>query len=469
MQFLSFEFLAALAGVFLLYWAIPRQKWQNLMLLVASLGLVAYLSRSALIILILSTVLEWILAMRMGSASTKRGKSLLLWTSAALNLAQLAFFKYSQFFLPEMTRLVAGFGLRTGTLHILMPVGLSFWTLQKMTLTLDVFYRRTMPEKNLLHCLLFTSFFPTLLSGPIEHSRNLLPQFRKTRTWDPHRFSEGVWLFALGAFMKAVIADNVADCAEALLGPGSSGFSVLLGMWAYAFQIYGDFAGYSYMARGCAKLMGIDITQNFMAPYLTRNLSDFWKHWHISLSGWLNEYIFVPTSMKLRRWKTGSIIFAIWLTFIVSGLWHGTGTTFFVYGCIHALGLTIFTLSKNRRKRLKERFGGAWLEWAAIIITFQWVCFGYMFFRAPSLSAAVMQLKSLFHASGNPAWPAFDWKVLVLSGVAVFWLQLQVLRSRNVFWIFERTVWYRMAFYLVLGFLLLRFYAPSDRFIYFQF
>jgi len=469
LQFLSFEFLIALAGVFLAYWAFPRRKWQNLLLLGASLGLVAYLSLSALLILILSTLLEWFLAQKMGSAATKRGKFLLLWTSVGVNLIQLAFFKYSHFFLPEMTRLLSGIGWNTGTLHILMPVGLSFWTLQKMTLTLDVFYRRTVPEKNPLLCLLFTSFFPTLLSGPIEHSRNLLPQFRKTRTWDSHRFSEGVWLFAMGAFLKAVIADNVAVCADSLLGPGSSGVSVLLGMWAYAFQIFGDFAGYSYMARGCAKLMGIDVTQNFMAPYLTRNLSDFWKHWHISLSGWLNEYIFVPTSMRLRRWRTGSILFAIWLTFIASGLWHGTGTTFFIYGCIHALGLTLFTLSKNGRKRLKERLGGAWLEWSAVIVTFHWVCLGYLFFRAPNLSAAFLQLRSLFHVSGNSIQPAFDWKVLLGSGLAVFWLQLQVSRSRNVFWIFERTVWYRMAFYLILGFLLLRFYAPSDRFIYFQF
>ncbi len=469
MQFLSLEFLLVFVGICLLNWIIPRKSWQNFLLLVASLALVFYINPIALLILVISTFLEWLIALKMGVTENKRDRATLLWTSVGMNLAQLAFFKYSQFFIPEMTQILFKLGFHPGVLKILMPVGLSFWTLQKMTLTLDVFYRRIQPEKNFFLCLLFTSFFPTLLSGPIERSRNFLPLLQKPRIWNSHTFSEGIWLFAIGAFLKAVIADNVAVCADVLLSRGHSGLSILLGIWAYTLQIYGDFAGYSYMACGWAKLLGLDITQNFMTPYLTRNISDFWKHWHISLSGWLNEYVFVPTSMKLRDWKTGSILFAIWLTFVASGLWHGTGMTFFVYGCIHAFGLTIFTLSKNARKRFKKKFDGPLLNFLAILITFHWVCFGFIFFRAPNLTQAWEIVCNLFHHSVIPLGPVFDWKVLCLTGFAVFWLQWQIAKDRNIFWIFERTIWYRVALYLLLGFVLLRFYETSDRFIYFQF
>ena len=470
MQFLSLEFTLGLALLFLLYWIIPRRKWQNFLLLVASLGMVSYFGWNALLVLVVSTFLEWVIALKMGKTSSPPVRKKLLWLSVILNLSQLAFFKYSEFFIPEVSRLLFLFGIQTKAIHILMPVGLSFWTLQKMTLTLDVFYKRKPSEKNFFRALIFTSFFPCLLSGPIEYSRKLLPQLEKDRKWNTQTFSEGVWLFAVGAFLKAVLADNVAVSAEALLGPGSSGISVLIGIWAYALQIFGDFAGYSYMARGCARFLGIDITQNFLAPYLMRNLSDFWKHWHISLSAWLNEFIFSPLSLKLRNWGTASIVIAVWVTFVTSGLWHGTGLTFFVYGCIHALGITLFTLSKSSRKKMKDRFGsGPWLGWMAVALTFNWVCFGYLFFRAGTLSMAFSQIHSLFLGSWNPLTVSCDWTVFALSALAVFGLQAMVLAQKNVFWIFEKPVWFRVLFYLILGFLLLRCYAPSDRFIYFQF
>lgn len=469
MQFLSVEFLAGLGAAFLLYWMIPRRNWQNGILLTASLGMALSLGANVLAVLTVSTCLEWLIARRMGRAG-KRGRSLLLWASIALNVSQLIVFKYARFFVPEMSRLFPQAGHGIGAWDVLMPAGLSFWTLQKMTLTLDVYHRRRAPETGFLRCLLFAGFFPTLLSGPIERSRNLLPQFGKLRTWDVTRFSEGVWLFAFGAFQKAVIADNVGAVADSLLKPGHTGAAVLVGMWAYALQIYADFAGYSSIARGCARLFGIDIMQNFMAPYLARNLSDFWKHWHISLSGWLNEYVYTPVSMRFRQWGTASMVLAIWATFTLSGLWHGTGWTFFAYGCLHALGITVFLLSKGLRKSLKARLRDpAWLEWAAVAITFHWVCMAYVFFRAPDIAAAASQIASLFQGGWNPLDVPADWGVLGCSAFAVFGMQAMMQREREVFWAFRRPLWFRVALYLALAFLLLRFYAPSDRFIYTQF
>jgi alginate O-acetyltransferase complex protein AlgI len=470
LQFLSSEFAAAFAAVFLLYWIGPGRAWQNFVLLAASLGFALCFGLQGAIVLAASTLVEWAIARSLGRTEAPQGRRILLWTSVVLNVGQLAFFKYAHFYVPQMTSLLGGMGVHTATLHILMPVGLSFWVLQKMTLTLDVFHRRMPAEKNPLNSLLFTAFFPTLLSGPIEHSRNLLPQFAKPRAWDTVRFSQGVWLFVIGAFQKAVLADNVGALSESLLAPGHTGLALMAGIWAYAFQLYGDFAGYSYMARGCARMLGIDIKQNFLAPYLATNVSDYWKHWHISLTGWLNEYIYSTLSMALRRWGTYGIVAGIWVTFIVSGLWHGTGWTFFVYGCFHALGITVFTLSKDVRKRFKKRFGDTgWPEWAAVFLTFHFVCMGYVLFRAPGLAAAVSTYADLFRGSWNPAAVEVDWLTLGLCAAASFALQACIRPDKDVMWIFTRPVWFRVAFYLALGFLLMRFYAPSDRFIYQQF
>ncbi len=427
--------------------------------------MVLYFGWLPLSVLVASTFIEWNIALKIESSQDRKKQWHWLLFSIVTNIAVLAFFKYSGFFLSAFTHSNAA------SMHILMPVGLSFWTLQKMTLSLDVYFKKKPAEKSFFQALLFTSFFPTLLSGPIEYSRKVLPQFKVDRKWNPRFFSEGIWLFCLGAFLKAVIADNVAVTAEQFLNTPNSGIGILIGAWAYALQLYGDFAGYSYMARGIARMIGIDITQNFLAPYLMRNLSDFWKHWHISLSSWLNEYIFTQISFKLRNWGMAGMVLAIWATFIVSGLWHGTGLTYFVYGCLHAIGITIFTLTKNQRKWAKNKWGksGPWLDYVSIFITFHWVCFTYLFFRAPTLPYAVSQIASAFSGSWNPLTLSVEWWVLGLSAFAIFWLQGQVMTFGSVFWIFNRTVWYRVAFYLVLGFLLLRCYAPSDRFIYFQF
>ena len=463
MQFLSLEFLASVAALFALYWLVPRRSWQNSLLTLASLGFLSLFGVAPLVVLVVSTTLEWAIALRLGATDSRNGRRALVALSVLLNLAQLAWFKYGPYVLPPL-------GLSAVVLKAAVPVGLSFWTLQKMTLTLDVYYRRQPPERNLLRCLLFVSFFPAVLSGPIERAHKLLPQFAEERRWDTRRFSEAVWLIVLGAFHKAVIADNIAVCADSLLKPGSSGLAILVGIWAYAIQIYGDFAGYSYMARGFARLYGIDLTQNFLAPYFTTNLSDFWKHWHISLSGWLTEFIFSPVSMALRRHGTAAVLAATWATFAASGLWHGTGWTYVWWGAIHASGWSVWVLTKPWRKIVKTRYGKqCWPQWVAIFLTFHWVCLGYVFFRAPTSQAALDQISQLFRGSWNPLALSVDWPILVACASAAMWLQWSISRSRNVFWIFERSVRFRMGFYLALLMLLLRFYAPSERFIYFQF
>jgi len=470
MEFLSLHFTLLLLGLLAVHWAVPRRSVQNGALFLASLVFVGAAGASPLFLFLASTVLEWLLCRAMVAATSRRTRSTLLWTSVALNVAQIAFFKYSSFYIPEAIRLLAAFGLEPGIVHLVMPAGLSFWTLQKMTLTLDAYYGRLKAAPSLLRAFLFTGFFPTFLSGPIERARTLLPQFDQARRLDARRLSEATWLIAIGAFQKAVIADNVGECVDQLLGPEASGVGIVIGLWAYAIQIYCDFAGYSDMARGVARLLGLDITQNFLAPYFSPNLSDYWKRWHVSFSSWLNDYVFNPASMALRDWGTASIVGATWITFLLSGLWHGTGWTFVVWGSLHAAGLTAFALSKSIRKTWKKRWGTSWwLQPLVVLVTFHWVCLGYLFFHAPSIGIALHHLGALFSGPWNPLEVFFSRQVFAWSLVGTLFLHVGSFRAGSVFWIFDRSLWFRVPVYIVLGYLLFRCYAPAVRYIYVQF
>ncbi|QQS06586.1 MAG: MBOAT family protein [Fibrobacterota bacterium] len=470
MPFLSFPFLGSFALLLALYWSVPKRQWQNGVLLVGCLGFLSTWGWLSVALLLVSTAGEWLLAIWLERQTAKPKRLAILWTSIVLNVGTIALFKYACLLRLIQPILMPG---RTDSpsLHLLAPIGVSFWVLQKMSLTFEVYYHRRPAERNPLRCLLFASYFPTLISGPVERARNLLPQFAAQRSIDARAVAEGFWLISIGIFQKVVVADNVAACADQLLGPDNrGGISVLIGIWAYAIQIFCDFAGYSDMVRGASRLLGIDILQNFSAPYLAQNLSEFWKRWHVSLSTWLNENIFNPSSMALRAWGTGSIVVATWLTFVASGLWHGTGWTFLIWGSIHALGLTIFVLTKDWRKRFKkDHKDSAWLAPAAIAITFHWVCLGYVFFRAPDVGYALQQLASLFHGPWNPLRLDVDWATL-LGSIAVISVLHRMMDSRkDVFWIFQTPPAIRVAVYLAMLLMVSRYYASSERFLYFQF
>lgn len=470
MQFISFPFLGAFVLLLALYWAVPRRGWQNAILLTGCLGFLYSWGWLSLVLVAISTMGEWLLSMAMERQTARKTRLAILWTSVALNTATIALFKYACLLRLIQPVLLPG-RTDSASLNLLIPVGVSFWVLQKMSLTFDVYYGRRSAERNPLNCLLFTSYFPTLVSGPVERARHLLPQFAATRTINARAVSEGIWLISIGIFQKVVIADNVAACADQLLGPATpGGLSVVVGIWAYAIQIFCDFSGYSDMVRGASRLLGIDILQNFNAPYLAQNLSEFWKRWHISLSTWLNDHIFVPSSMTLRAWGTASIVAATWCTFLVSGLWHGTGWTFFIWGGIHALGLTIFTLSKDWRKRFKKAHKDTfWLEPAAIAITFHWVCLGYIFFRSPDVGYAIRLIGSVFTGSWNAAQLDLDWATFLGALASLATLHHMQDSRKDVFWIFQTPRVVRVAVYIALLLLVSRYYASSERFIYFQF
>ncbi len=468
MQFLSFEFAAALAVVLALYWSVEQA--QNAILLAASVIFVALFGWSAVTLLLVSTVAEWQIALAVERSAEPALRKRWLWVSVSLNLSQLIYFKYNQFYVDTLATWAQAAHLPAGALAVAMPVGLSFWTLQKMTLTLDVYYRRMAAERNLLRCITFVAFFPTLLSGPIERASRFLPQLSVPRRWNYSVWCQGIWLLSLGALHKCVLADQVGQCAEAWLAPEQSGLATLLGLWAYALQIYGDFAGYSYMARGVARLFGLDVTQNFLAPYLTTNLSDFWKHWHVSLSSWLNDFIFNPLALALRQRPTLGVLAAAWATFLTSGLWHGTGWQYVVWGAIHSAGISAVLLSKNLRKRAKKRLGDPlWLRLLAGLVSFHTVCLGYLFFRSADVQSGWAQLCGLFSGPWLPVALGTNAWLLAAAAAGTVWLQGRARQASNLFWVFDLSPWRRAVVYAALMALLLRGYAPGERFIYFQF
>jgi alginate O-acetyltransferase complex protein AlgI len=298
-----------------------------------------------------------------------------------------------------------------------------------------------------------------------------LPQIAARRGFDLSRCYGALWLIGLGLFKKVYVADTCAGIVKDYLNleDNPTGSETLLGVYAYALQLYGDFAGYSDMARGVARLFGIDVTENFQAPYLAPNLSDYWKRWHVSLSSFLDDYVFAPTSMELRDFGSWGIVGATWVTFIVSGLWHGTGWTFLAWGAIHAAGLTVFFLTRRVRKRLKKRIPGSVVSVLATLVTFHYVCFAYVFFRAESVSQAVATLGHLAHPYTVTEKIEESWRDLAWAAPLLFATDAVAWKRGGVFWVFREPLWVRAVCYAVVLFCVVRFHAPAEAFVYAQF
>lgn len=470
MQFLSFPFGACIVLLLILYWGVPRRGFQNFLLLAFTLVFVGSFSPLALAVLLLATVQEWGIARALLRTEQPSRRLAWLWTSVLSNFAVLAFFRYHHFFAPELKHFILPLGATAVPVEFLAPVGVSFWLLQKTSLTFDIYFQRMTVVPSLARCITFVGFFPNLVSGPIERARNFLPQLEQARVASSVHFSQAVWLFVLGAFKKVVLADNLGLVASDLLGPDASGVAVVLGIWAYALQIWGDFAGYSDMARGTALLFGIQITENFLSPYAARDISDYWRRWHVSFSSWLSDTLYAPASFWLRNMENTGIVLATWITFLVSGIWHGNGWNYVAWGSVHAGAMSVFLLTKKKRKKLSKKWGDPWwIKALAIALTFHVVCLGYVFFRAPSLGAAFEQLGALVGGPLVPAGFSPDWATLVLCTMAVVGLHVVQLRTNTQFWVFKMPLRTRVAFYAVLLFVLVRFYAPAETFIYFQF
>lgn len=399
MLFNSFFFWLFFLTVFALYWRLPH-RGQNALLLVASYYFYGCWDWRFLGLIMLTTTWDFLFSHAMAATTSPGRRRGLLVASITLNLSVLAFFKYYGFFAQELASLMTTVGLTPllPTLSIVLPVGISFFTFQSMSYTIDVYRGVIQPARSWFDFALYISFFPQLVAGPIERAETLLPQVLRPRVWKSGFFAEGLHDIVLGLFQKIVVADNMAVLANCVFATPTSeltGPEVLLGIYAFAFQIYGDFAGYSSMARGVAKWLGFDLMLNFRQPYFAIDPSDFWQRWHISLSQWLRDYLYIPLGgNRGGNLRTNRNLMT---TMLLGGLWHGANWTFIVWGALHGLLLCGY-------RALVPHVPGAKLttmgRLGRMVVMFHLVCLGWLLFRAETIAQAGGMLWQLVTVPG---------------------------------------------------------------------
>lgn len=391
MVFNSLQFLWFFVIVYALYRVLPH-RGQNWLLLAASYYFYAAWDVRFLSLLVASTLVDYTCGRILGRLEDQSRRRLVMWLSIGFNLTLLGFFKYFNFFADNLYALFEAVGWRVDfvTLRVLLPIGISFYTFVTMSYVIDVYRREVEPTRNLLDFAVFVAYFPHLVAGPILRATRLLPQIAERRQISALQIRDGLWLIAWGFFQKIFVADNLAPLAGRIFAAGAhdTGINVLLGTYAFAFQIYGDFAGYSNIARGTSKLMGIELIENFRFPYLVRTPQEFWRHWHISLSTWLRDYLYIPLGgNRGTRWQTNRNLM---LTMVLGGLWHGAAWTFVLWGVYQGLLLIGYRAFDQTRwfQRLPRLL--AWL------IMFHLTCIGWLIFRAPSLRQMGTLMQNLF-------------------------------------------------------------------------
>ena len=480
MIFNSIDFAWFLPLVFLVYWlALGKSlRAQNAWLLVASYVFYGWWDWRFLGLIAFSSAADFLIGSALGRTSAAGRRRALLALSLALNLGLLALFKYFNFFSASFAEAFSFFGgaFTPVTLDVVLPVGISFYTFQTLSYTIDVYRGQITAERDPVVFFAFVSFFPQLVAGPIERASNLLPQFRRPRVFSDAAASDGLRQMLWGLFKKMVVADNCAIVVNQIFGDyaAASGSTLALGAVLFAFQIYCDFSGYSDIAIGTARLLGFDLMRNFAFPYFSRDVAEFWRRWHISLSTWFRDYLYIPLGgSRVGKWLNLRNVFII---FVVSGFWHGANWTFIVWGGLHALYFVPLLLLKRNRKNLDDTAADRWLptpgELLNMAATFVLVCVAWVFFRAPSVADAWGYLTGLADPSLF-SLPLLSGKVKYsLLGIAVLvaveWVQrrrqhgLELTGTR-----LPRAG--RWGLYLALVFAIFYYGAKPQEFIYFQF
>src|SRR5215467_9756405 len=467
MLFDSPIFIFFLAVVVVCYWCLNFRD-QNRFLLLASYFFYGWWDWRFLCLMIASTVIDYFIAMKIDDTEDRRLRRVFLILSLVINFSILGFFKYFNFFADSLASALATLGIHASVpfLRIILPPGISFYTFQEVAYIVDVYSGKLRASRSFWHYGLFISLFPHLIAGPIQRPSHLLPQAQNPRRWDSEKAFSGLLLILEGLFRKCVIADNCALIANAAFGGafGKPSLPVsLLGTYAFAWQIYGDFSGYSSIARGCAQLLGFHFMVNFRQPYLAENFQDFWRRWHISLSTWLRDYLYIP--LGGNRDGERKTYRNLMLTMVLGGLWHGANWTYVVWGGLHGGGLA----GEREWFRAKTgRPGPVWV-WMRRIFIFHMVCMAWIFFRAPSMAAAWAMLKGLTKWSWRPEFPS-AFMFLALFTIPLFLLDLFLERTGDEYafesWALRPRVAFGLACALIIAFLGAN---EANAFIYFRF
>lgn len=485
MLFNSIDFAIFLPIVFLLYWFVTNKnlKLQNVLIVAASYLFYGWWDYRFLVLIIFSTLIDFSIGLKLKTESKPKKRKLLLWLSILVNLGLLGFFKYYNFFVGNFIQsfTLLGKSIEPNTLDIILPVGISFYTFQTLSYTIDVYNRKLEPTKDWISFAAFVSFFPQLVAGPIERATALLPQILKKRTFNYANAVDGLRQILWGLIKKVVVADNAAQIANEIFNNSDvySGSTLVLGAVFFSIQIYGDFSGYSDIAIGTSRLFGFNLMQNFSFPYFSRDIAELWRRWHISLSSWFKDYLYIPLGGS-----RGSLWFTIrntFILFVVSGFWHGANWTFIVWGAIHALYiLPLLYLNKSRQhidSVAKDAFLPSVKEFLQMLLTFLQFSFALIFFRSENLSHAISFVTNIFSKSllALPYYPGIglhiDLFVIVIVFFIVEWL------GRNGKYAIEQighAINYKSVRYLSYGLMtfLVYYYSAvinTNQFIYFQF
>ena len=439
MLFNSIDFAIFLPIVFTLYWVLRNQlKLQNLLIVVASYIFYGMWDWRFLFLILFSTVVDYTMGILIEKNDSKNKKKLFLWISILVNLGFLGYFKYSNFFLENFVYAFSFLGqdLKFRGLEIVLPVGISFYTFQTLSYTIDVYRKKLSPTKDFIAFSAFVSFFPQLVAGPIERATHLLPQFYRKRKFDYKLAVNGMRQILWGLFKKVVIADNCAQFANQIFNnyEDYSGSTLILGAVFFTFQIYGDFSGYSDIAIGISRLFGFDLMRNFAYPYFSRDIAEFWRRWHISLSTWFRDYLYIPLGgsrggmwMKIRN---------TFIIFLVSGFWHGANWTFIIWGALNALYFLPLLLGGKNRNHLEvvayDKSLPSFKEILQIGVTFGLTVFAWIFFRAENLGHAFGYISRIFHKTifSVPAIVKDCKQILIL---LIFFLIIEWLGRRKHF------------------------------------
>lgn len=426
-----------------------------------------------------STISVYIAGILLEKHKEFRVKKWILIVTLLINLGILFVFKYYNFFNDSLRIALNQFNifLNLPTLKLLLPVGISFYTFQVIAYLIDVFNGKQAAEKNLGFFAVFVAFFPKLISGPIERAKNLLPQFYEKHEFDYQKTTDGLKLMAWGLFQKVVIADRLAVYVNQVYDhPGQyKGATIALATVFYAFQVYCDFCGYSDMAIGAGQVLGFRLMKNFERPFHAKSVSEFWRRWHISLSSWLNDYIYTPILINRRDWGQGAVVFSILVTFVVCGLWHGANWTFVLFGLMHGLVLSLEAVTKSSRKKIRKAVPKILYDSISLILTFSFICFTFLFFRANSISDAFLLVNNMMSfdvANIDISVPQVSRLEFLLSLLSIAILEsVNLVQSkvkiREV--IAKKPFLFRWASYCIMVSYILFFRKTGAEFIYFQF
>lgn len=470
MLFTSFEFLLFIPFVFIFYWKVfKKKKQQNILLLVASYLFYGWWDWRFLSLILISSLTDYIAGIQISKSDKVKTRKAWLWVSIVLNVGLLGFFKYFNFFVDSFITSFELIGLTHSfnTLNIILPIGISFYTFQTLAYTIDVYRGKVPPESNLLVYLTYVSFFPQLLAGPIERAANLLPQFHKKRTFDLQFASDGARQILWGFFMKIAIADFIGSHIDKLFIHPESHSSALLfqGVIFFTIQVYADFSGYSHIAIGTAKLFGIKLMDNFLYPLFSRSFTEFWQRWHISLSTWFRDYIYIP--MGGNRLSKTKHFMALTTTFLISGLWHGASWNMVIFGLINGLLFSFMLFSKfNKKWSDKENLTPQFKDIGYILLTFMLFSLTLIFFRNNTYGSTLSFISKLISLSGPLEIINSKVILLVFLAIGFEWIMRE---KKHALEIAHLAFYMRYTIYTVLICLISYNLSVDNPFIYFQF